>query len=50
MLTPGLLLKLEHCQSWFLKHVFHVPSFAPGLLLLNPIKPGGGGGSAVLKL
>ena len=31
-LTPGLLLKLECCQSWFLKHV---PSFAPGLLLLK---------------
>ena len=34
-LTPGLLLKLQHCQSWFLKHIFHVPSFAPGLLLLK---------------
>ena len=34
-LTPGLLLKLERCQSWFLKHTFHVPSFAPGLLLLK---------------
>ena len=30
-----LLLKLERCQSWFLKHIFHVPSFAPGLLLLK---------------
>ena len=34
-LTPGLLLKLECCQSWFLKHIFHVPSFALGLLLLK---------------
>ena len=34
-LTPGLLLKLERCQSWFLKHIFHVPSFAPGLFLLK---------------
>ena len=34
-LTLGLLLKLERCQSWFLKHIFHVPSFAPGLLLLK---------------
>ena len=25
-LTPGLLLKLECSQSWFLKHLFHVPS------------------------
>ena len=34
-LTPGLLLKLEHFQSWFLKHIFHVPSFVLGLLLLK---------------
>ena len=34
-LPLGLLLKLEQCQSWFLKHIFHVPSFAPGLLLLK---------------
>ena len=34
-LTPGLLLKRERCQSWFLKHFFHVPSFALGLLLLK---------------
>ena len=34
-LIPGLLLKLKRCQSWFLKHIFHVPSFAPGLLLLK---------------
>ena len=34
-LTPGLLLKLERCQSWFLKRIFHVPSFAPGLLLFK---------------
>ena len=34
-LTPGLLLRLECCQSWFLKHIFHAPGFAPGLLLLE---------------
>ena len=34
-LTLGLLLTLERCQSWFSKHIFHVPSFAPGLLLLK---------------
>ena len=32
-LTPGLLLKLERCQSWFLKHIFYVPSFTPGPIL-----------------
>ena len=31
----GLLLKPERCQSWFLKHIFHVLRFAPGLLLLK---------------
>ena len=25
-LTPGLLLKLEHSQSWFLKHIFMYPA------------------------
>ena len=34
-LTPTLLLKLERCQYWFLKHVFYVPEFAPGPLLLK---------------
>ena len=34
-LTPGLLLKLERCQSWFLKHIFYVPSFTPGPILLK---------------
>ena len=34
-LTPTLLLKLERCQYWFLKHIFHVPEFAPGPLLLK---------------
>ena len=34
-LTPGLLLKLERCQSWFLKHIFYVPSFTPGPILLS---------------
>ena len=24
-LTPTLLLKLERCQYWFLKHIFYVP-------------------------
>ena len=33
-LTPTLLLRLEHCQSWFLKNIFYVPKFAPGPLLL----------------
>ena len=33
--TPGLLLKHERCQSWFLRHSFHVPTFAPSLLLLK---------------
>ena len=35
MLAPTLLLKLERCQYWFLKHSFHVPEFAPGPLLLR---------------
>ena len=34
-LTPTLLLKLERCQYWFLKHIFHVPEFAPDPLLLK---------------
>ena len=34
-LTPGLLLKLERCQSWFLKHIFYVPSYTPGPILLK---------------
>ena len=34
-LTPGLLLKLERCQLWFLKHMFYVPSFPPGPILLK---------------
>ena len=33
-LTPALLLRLERCQSWFLKNIFYVPKFAPGPLLL----------------
>ena len=33
--TPGLLMKLERYQSWFLRHIFHVPTFAPSLLLLK---------------
>ena len=35
MLTPTLLLKLERCQYWFLKHIFYVPELAPGPLLLK---------------
>ena len=35
MLTPGLLLKLKSCQSWFLKHIFYVPTFTPGPILLK---------------
>ena len=34
-LTPTLLLKLERCQYWFLKHISFVPEFAPGPLLLK---------------
>ena len=34
MFTPTLLLRLEHCQCWFLKNIFYVPKFAPGPLLL----------------
>ena len=33
--TQRLLLKLERYQSWFLRHIFHVPTFAPSLLLLK---------------
>ena len=34
-LTPGLSLKLERCQSWFLKHSFYVSSFTPSPILLK---------------
>ena len=34
-LTPTLLLKLERCQYWFLKHISYVPEFAPGPLPLK---------------
>ena len=34
-LTLTFLLKLERCQYWFLKHIFYVPEFAPGPLLLK---------------
>ena len=27
--SPTLLLRLEHCQSWFLKNIFYVLKFAP---------------------
>ena len=33
-LIPTSLLRLEHCQYWFLKYIFYVPKFAPGPLLL----------------
>ena len=33
-ITPTLLLRLERCQSWFLKNIFYVAKFAPGPLLL----------------
>ena len=26
--TPSLLVKLEHCQLWFLKNIFYLPSLA----------------------
>ena len=32
-LTPTLLLRLERCQSWFLKNIFYVPKFASSPLL-----------------
>ena len=34
-LTPSLLLKLERCQLWFLKNIFHLPSFAHSTLVLK---------------
>ena len=34
-LTPSLLQKLERCQLWFLKNIFHVPSFAHCTLILK---------------
>ena len=32
-LTPTLLSRLERCQRWFLKIVFHVPKFASSIFL-----------------
>ena len=32
-LTPTLLSRLERCQRWFLKIVFHVPKFASSILI-----------------
>ena len=32
-LTPTLLIRLERCQSWFLKNIFCVSKFTPGPLL-----------------
>ena len=42
-LNKSQLCQLERCQQWFLKNVFYVPKFAPGLHLikisnLNPIE------------
>ena len=34
-LNAGQLIKLEHCQQWFLKTIFCVPHFAPNSLLLR---------------
>ena len=34
-LNASQLGKLERCQQWFLKNVFHVPRFAAGKLLLR---------------
>ena len=34
-LNTSQLGKLERCQQWFLKNVFHVPRFAAGKLLLR---------------
>ena len=34
-LYASKLGKLERCQQWFLKNVFHVPRFAAGKLLLR---------------
>ena len=34
MLTPTLLLRLEHCQSWFPKNILYVSKFAHGPLVL----------------
>ena len=34
-LSASQLVKLERCQQWFLKNVFHVPKFAAGKLLLR---------------
>ena len=32
---PSLLLNLECGQLWFLTHIFHLPIFAPSILLLK---------------
>ena len=34
-LNASQLIKLGHCQQWFLKNIFHVPVFAPSSLLLK---------------
>ena len=34
-LNKSQLCQLERCQQWFLKNVFYVPKFAPGLHLLK---------------
>ena len=37
-LTPTMLTKLEHCQSWSLKIIFYVLKFAPNLLLQSTVR------------
>ena len=34
-LNKSQLCQLERCQQWFLKNVFYVPKFAPGLLKIS---------------
>ena len=34
-LNPSQIGKLDRCQQWFLKNVFHVPRLAAGKLLLR---------------
>ena len=32
-LTPALLSRLEYCQRWFLKIIFHMPKFASSIFI-----------------
>ena len=36
-LNKSQLCQLECCQQWFLKNVFYVPKFAPGLLKISKL-------------